>query len=219
LDKGAGLLLGCRREEEEITLLMHSDRSTTTITQIDATVQRLLTLREEHGRRPSHPLLRQTLAQIDEAIEELQVMFEELAQRHDEVTRLTEAIEAERTRRRVLMESLSVACLFTDATGAIHEANTSALLLLGARDSGLGRDTLQEYVADPVACDAIIARLGSEPDLTATFWVRRRAGAPVAVSASVSRVRHVHPPLWRWFLLRSRDRRPDAGGKPAACAE
>jgi len=183
---------------------MDTDRSpATTITQINATVRRLLTLRAEHRRTPAHPLLKQTLVQIDHAIEELQVMFEELALRHDEGNRLAEAIDAERNRRRELMEALSVACVFTDGAGTIHEANTSALLLLGAPVASLRRDTLQRYVEDPVACDAVIGRLASEPEVTATVRIQQRTGAAVAVTVTAARVRHVHPPLWRWFLLRS----------------
>ena len=169
------------------------------ITQLDAAVQRLLTIRSEHGYAPSHPLLKKTLAQIVRAIEELQVMFEELSQGHDEVRHLTSAIDMERSRRRELMESLSVGCVFTDEQGVIQEANTSALLLLGASLAGIGRDSLRGCAADAAAFDAMIAAAGPEGSIAATFMLR---AAPVAVNAVGTRVRNVHPPLWRWFLRR-----------------
>jgi PAS domain-containing protein len=171
------------------------------ITKLDAAVQRLVTLRSGHGHAPSHALLRQTLAQIDQAIEELQVMFEELSIGRDEVEQLAGAVERERSRRLELMESLSVACLFTDERGTIQEANTSALLLLGASVAGLGRDSLRAYAADPDECDAMLARLGSADSVAARFHLRARTGPPLALTVSAARVRNVRPPLWRWFLL------------------
>jgi PAS domain-containing protein len=170
------------------------------ISQLDAAVQRLLTIRSEHGQRPPHPLLKQTLAEIDRAIEALQVMFEELSQGHDEVRQLSAAVKTERSRRRELMESLSVGCVFTDAQGIIQEANTSALLLLGGSLAGIGRDSLRDYAADAEACDAMLARAASEGSSAATFLLRDRR---VAVNAAGAQVRNVHPPMWRWFLRRA----------------
>lgn len=173
------------------------------ITQLDAAVQRLLTLRADHGHAPAHPLVKQTLVQIDQAIEELQVMFEELSQGRDDLGRLSGAVVLERRRRVELMESLAVACVFTDGRGTIQEANTSALLLLGGSLTGVGYDSLCNYAADREVCDALLARVASEPSVTAPFLLRAPTGPPVALSASVARIRNVHPPLWRWFLHRA----------------
>ena len=127
------------------------------ITELDAAVQRLLSIRSEHEHAGS-PLLKQALSEIDQVIEELQVMFEELSQGRDDVQRLSTAVAQERRRRVELMEALSVACVFTDANGIIQEANTSALLLLGGSVEGLGRDSLCDHAADRGACEALIAR-------------------------------------------------------------
>ena len=173
------------------------------ITQLDAAVQRLLTLRADHGHAPPHPLVKQTLVQIDQAIEELQVMFEELSQGRDDLERLTGAVVLERGRRVELMESLTVACVFTDAAGRIQEANTSALLLLGGSVAGVGCDSLCDYAADREACDALLARVASDASVVAPFHLRPRKGPAVVLSASIARIRNVHPPLWRWFLHRA----------------
>src|SRR3954451_11576846 len=147
--------------------LMDADSSPLSeITQLDAAVQRLLTLRSEHGRGGAHPLLKQTLAQVDQAIEELQVMFEEMSQGRDDVQRVVEAIEAERARRLELMESLSIACVFTDEKGVILEANTSAFLLLGVSVEGVGRETLCDAAVDRDACAAMLARAEAESAVT-----------------------------------------------------
>jgi len=173
------------------------------IAQLDAAVQRLLTLRADHGHAPAHPLVKQTLVQIDQAIEELQVMFEELSQGRDDLERLSGAVVREKLRRTELMESLTVACVFTDDRGTIQEANTSALLLLGGSLSGVGNDSLCSYAADREACDALLARVASEPSVAAPFLLRAPTGPPLVLSASVARIRNVHPPLWRWFLHRA----------------
>ncbi len=173
------------------------------IAQLDAAVQRLLTLRAAHGHAPAHPLVKQTLVQIDQAIEELQVMFEELSQGRDDLERLSGAVVLERGRRVELMESLTVACVLTDVRGTFQEANTSALLLLGGSLTGIGCDSLGNHAADREACDALIARVASEASVVAPFLLRAPTGPPVVLRASVARIRNVHPPLWRWFLHRA----------------
>ncbi len=162
----------------------------TGITELDAAVQRLLSIRSEHEHAGS-PLLRQALSEIDQVIEELQVMFEELSQGRDDLQRLSTAVAQERRRRVELMEALSVACVFTDAKGIIQEANTSALLLLGGSVEGLGRDSLCDHAADRDACEALIARAAAEPsvrrhaDRAAHEW-RRRRGDRVGPDAAES---------------------------------
>lgn len=140
----------------------------------DAAVQRLLTLRADHGHAPPHPLVKQTLVQIDQAIEALQVVFEELSQGRDDLEQMTEAVALERRRRIELMESLTVACVFTDDGGTIQEANTSALLLLGGSVAGVGADSLCDYAADRQACAALLARMASEGASRLHFYSARR---------------------------------------------
>jgi PAS domain-containing protein len=174
----------------------------TGITELDAAVQRLLSIRSEHEHAGS-PLLRQALSEIDQVIEELQVMFEELSQGRDDLQRLSTAVAQERRRRVELMEALSVACVFTDAKGIIQEANTSALLLLGGSVEGLGRDSLCDHTSDRDACEALIARAAAEPSVLDRLIVKRKSGDGVAVTASVVMLRNLAPPLWRWFLQRA----------------
>src|SRR3954451_19304113 len=169
------------------------------ITELDAAVQRLLSIRSEHEHAGS-PLFKQANSEIDQVIEELQVMFEELSQGRDDVQRLSAAVAQERRRRVELMEALSVACVITDAAGIMHEANTSALLLLGGSVEGLGRDSLCDHAADRAACEALLARAAAESAVIDTLVVRRRSGDPLPVTASVSKLRNLAPPLWRWFL-------------------
>jgi PAS domain-containing protein len=172
------------------------------ITELDAAVQRLLSIRSEHEHAGS-PLLKQALSEIDQVIEELQVMFEELSQGRDDVQRLSTAVAQERQRRGELMEALSVSCVFTDANGIIHEANTSALLLLGGSVEGLGRDSLCDHGFDRDTCEALLARASAESTACDTLVVRRTSGDPHHVTASVSKLRNLAPPLWRWFLQRA----------------
>jgi PAS domain-containing protein len=172
------------------------------ITELDAAVQRLLSIRSEHEHAGS-PLLKQALAEIDQVIEELQVMFEELSAGRDDVQRLSAAVTRERRRRLELMEALSVACVITDAKGIVQEANTSALLLLGGSVEGLGRDSLCDHAADRGACEALLARASGENPVHYTLLVRRPPGDPIHVTVSVSKLRNLVPPLWRWFLQRA----------------
>jgi PAS domain S-box-containing protein len=172
------------------------------ITELDAAVQRLLTIRSEHEHAGS-PLLKQALSEIDQVIEELQVMFEELSQGRDDVQRLSAAVAQERRRRVELMEALSVACVFTDAEGILHEANTSALLLLGGSVEGLGRDSVCDHGVDRDLCEALLARASAEGTVSDTLVVRRHSGDTIPVTASVSKLRNLTPPLWRWFLQRA----------------
>ena len=173
------------------------------IAQLDAAVQRLLTLRTDYRQARQDPLVKQTLVEIDQAIEELQVTFEELSQGRDDLERLAGTVVQERRRRIELMESLTVACVFTDGRGTIQEANTSALLLLGGTVAGVGYDSLCDYAADRERCEALLARVASEPSVGAPFSLRARTGPPIVLNASVARVHNVHPPLWRWFLHRA----------------
>jgi PAS domain-containing protein len=182
---------------------MNTDRSSLAgITELDAAVQRLLTIRSEHEHAGS-PLLKQALSEIDQVIEELQVMFEELSQGRDDVQRLVSAVEQERRRRVELMEALSVACVFTDAQGVIHEANTSALLLLGVSAEGIGRDSLCDVAADPEVCHRLLERAAADGTVVDTLPVRQHGREVVALNASVAQLRNLEAPLWRWFLQRA----------------
>jgi PAS domain-containing protein len=173
------------------------------ITELDAAVQRLLTIRSAHQRAAS-PLLKQAMVEVDHVIEELQVMFEELSQGRDDVQRIVAAVAQERRRRVELMEALSVACVMTNAQGTILEANTSALLLLGGSVEGLGRDSICDRAADAGACEALLARAAAEGSVLETLTVRAQSGGtPLSVTASVSKLRNLEPPVWRWFLQRA----------------
>lgn len=172
------------------------------ITELDAAVQRLLTIRSGHD-HPGSPLLKQTLSEVDQVIEELQVMFEELSQGRDDVQRLVSAVDEERRRRVELMESLSVACVFTDAGGIIQEANTSALLVLGGSVEGIGRDSLCDFAADPEACRSLLARAAAEGTVQDTLRVCHHSGESIALVSSVAKLRNLETPLWRWFLQRA----------------
>ena len=173
------------------------------ITELDAAVQRLLTIRSAHQRAAS-PLLKQAMSEVDHVIEELQVMFEELSQGRDDVQRIVTAVAQERRRRVELMEALSVACVLTNAQGTILEANTSALLLLGGSVEGLGRDSICERAADAGACEALLTRAAAEGSVLETLAVRAQTGGTaVRVTVSVSKLRNLEPPVWRWFLQRA----------------
>jgi PAS domain-containing protein len=183
---------------------MHTDFSALAgITELDAAVQRLLAIRSQDRQGGSHPLLKQAFAEIDQVIEELQVMFEVLSQGCDDTARLAAAVTFEQRRRVELMESLSVACVLTDAQGTILEANTSALLLLGASVANLGRATICDYAADRTACEALITRAASGAAVVDTLLVRRNPGAAMAVTVSVATLRNLEPARCRWFLQRA----------------
>jgi nitrogen fixation/metabolism regulation signal transduction histidine kinase len=176
--------------------------------QLDEALQRLQTIRSGQSGAHSDPILKQTLRQLDRAIEELQVMVEELSERDEELGRVADAVAQERTRRTELMETLAVPCLLTDRVGTIHEANTSALLLLGESLQRLGQNSLRDRVEDAAEFDALISRTATEPSATGTIVFTRPGPDRLTVRASTARIRNVNPPLWRWFLLREDRPRP-----------
>ena len=172
----------------------------THIEQVDAALQRLQQLRAGHAGLAADALLKQTLRELDRAIEELQRMSEELSLREEELGRLEGALQVERSRRIELMETLAVPCLFTDAEGWIEEANTTALLMLGASLRG-GRHSLAMH-ADAAAIQALIARTEKGEPAAETLTLRPHGRPPITVRVSVMRIRNVDPPVWRWFLPR-----------------
>jgi PAS domain-containing protein len=185
---------------------------------LEATLRRLKALRADRSGDVPGVLLKQILVQIDHAIEELQVTMEELSGRDGELDAIESAVLAERMRRAELMEALSVPCLFTDAAGTLLEANTSALLLLGGSAAGLGTDPVRRHVAE-AELDGLLARMADETTVTGRLTVRRTAGPDLPITVSISRIRNVNPPLWRWFLFRSGvvpgGAAPDGNASPA----
>lgn len=169
---------------------------------LEEALRRLKALRGERAGEVPGVLLKQILVQIDHAIEELQVTMEELSGRDGELDAVESAVLAERMRRAELMEALSVPCLFTDAAGTLLEANTSALLLLGGSAAGLGTDPVRRHVGE-AELDDLLARMVSETTVTGRLTVRREPGPDLPITVSISRIRNVNPPLWRWFLFRS----------------
>ena len=175
---------------------------TTRIDHVDAVLQRLQQVRAGHTSPATDTLSKQTLAELDRAIEELKVVAEEISSHDDELGRVMAAAELERGRRTELMEALAVPCFFTDENGAVQEANTSALLLMGASLQKGGAS--MRALLEPNAFDAIMARCGREVTVTEAIAVQPEGRPAVRVRASVARVRNVEPPLWRWFLQRER---------------
>jgi PAS domain S-box-containing protein len=152
-------------------------------------------------------------AELELAFEELQVAEEELQVQVEELSVSRVLLEAERSRYLSLFESAPIPYLLTDGSATILDVNRAASRLLHVRTDGLRGKPLAVFVA-PRRRGAFrdhISMLSAQPDTTATFhfWLRRRAGRPRFMHATVAAVRDSNGAVTelRWLLADETGRR------------
>lgn len=92
-------------------------------------------------------VLPKAFKELGTASEELQVAAEELFQQTNQLAALQSQVEVERQRYKQLFEFLPKACLVTDASGKIQEANSAAGTLLNVEPSLLEGKLLVNFIS------------------------------------------------------------------------
>jgi len=83
------------------------------------------------GRRRRPRIIERVIQELQAALDELQVIEEELRFQHDELLMARKDSEDHRRRYRQLLDLISERCLVTDMAGKIREANAAAAAALG----------------------------------------------------------------------------------------
>jgi PAS domain S-box-containing protein len=153
----------------------------------------------------------QALADLQAAVEKLEVAEEELRQQNYELERAREAVEFERQRYIELFEFAPDGYVVTDPSGIVEEANHAATELVNVAPRFLRRRPLARYIAgeDLPAFWAELERLKTSDDVRElTLCLRPRRRAPHYVAVTVSPVRDGSGSLTalRWAIRDITDR-------------
>jgi PAS domain S-box-containing protein len=150
-------------------------------------------------------MLAESVEEFSAALEQLQVISEEMQHQNDELIATRAAVEAERRRYRELFELAPGGYLVTDSIGNIREANQAAKSLLGVPRHTLEDKPLIVFVDQP---DRLLFRLRLSAMSSArgpVEWVTRlrsRGGRLVTTALKCVPVRGRHGELsaLRWLL-------------------
>lgn len=137
----------------------------------------------------------------DDALALCDAMLEDIGARDLECRRLHATLEAQTRAWEYLFECVPVACVATDHSGCIVDANSAAAALLNVGPKRLLGRQLMLFSTDRTAFADVLRRAtpGSE-SVESSMVLRPRERKPVAVRA------YVAPPLpggsdvWLWFL-------------------
>ncbi|MBI2884292.1 MAG: PAS domain S-box protein [Candidatus Methylomirabilis oxyfera] len=162
--------------------------------QLEVARQRLKTLETlAAGSADARTIALETLAELSTALEELNVLTEELRQQNDELLSTRQMVEAERRRYLDLFELAPDGYLVTDLDGIIQEANRAAATLLEASQTALVGTSAAALVADGerAAFEVELNRVkgGVAPAADWQVVFTRRTGSPVPVSLTVGPMR------------------------------
>jgi PAS domain S-box-containing protein len=148
---------------------------------------------------------REYAAQLESALEELQIREEERRQQNDALVATRLQVERERARYAALFALAPDAYLVTDTMGVIQEANHAAAALLGVSPEHLMGKPLSVYVAPPArrTFRTQQARLQTQErvqDWEIQLQPRHGRPVPVSISVAVSRSTPAQAPALHWLL-------------------
>jgi len=153
--------------------------------------QRLRLLQSEVAASSSPDGLADLMGQVEAALQELEVVHEELRQQNEELLATREALEVQRHRYRDLFDNAPYGYLVTDAHAVIEEANQTAADLLGVEPWVLaGKPFLLFFERSdrPALRDLLQSLLNAgEPAEDREAQLQARRGGPVPVVLTVVR--------------------------------
>jgi PAS domain-containing protein len=142
-------------------------------------------------------------AALDEAATTFDVLLQDLAGAETANRNLRSRITSLESQWDDLFQRMPVACVVTDASGAIRRANDRAADLLNTSARHLQREngSLTYFVQDRQRFFALLKTLGTGGETFATLPVRPRERAPMIIDMSA--VPHLADEelLWLWFLV------------------
>jgi PAS domain-containing protein len=140
-------------------------------------------------------------ALLTEALDVSDSLMQELAGAHLESQRLQREVHAEAVNRQHLFDQVPMACLATDETGLIQNANPTAAELFNVSARHLRDRQLLHFAADRDAFALMLRALPfDDSQLQAVMRIRPRERSLSKLNARVVAERSVAPGSWLWFL-------------------
>jgi PAS domain S-box-containing protein len=175
--------------------------------QLSSALFRLHSLERKAGsRNPTQKLVAQTLRELRNVLEALQVAQEQLVAQADELATARNAVAVERERYRSLFDAAPVSYLITDSQGVIEDANAAASGLLNISCRFLIGKPLSLFVGEGRAeflQRLAMLTLAPEP-ADWTVQLRPRERAPLRATLHVTTVAGSNgAPSLLWLILPS----------------
>jgi PAS domain-containing protein len=138
---------------------------------------------------------------LGESLETADRLVQELAGAHLEVQQLRRGLYAETLNRQHLFDQMPTACLSTDETGVIQNANQPAAEILNVSARHLRGRLLLHFAADREAFALLLRALPLDASrLQAVMRIRPRERSLFKVNAVIVPERTPESPSWLWFL-------------------
>lgn len=168
----------------------------------NAALGKLTTLQRRADRLagPPAPVVASALAELESALEEINVATEQLQMHLDELAGARQEADAVRALLREFLDVLPVPCLWTDSTGQIDDANAAAAELLNVSAQRLHGRPFIHFLADREAFEQALAALNRAVSRTVVIetLVRPRERRPRAVGLTGQRLGS--DARYCWFL-------------------
>jgi PAS domain-containing protein len=136
-----------------------------------------------------------------ESLEMCDHLVQELAGTHLDVQQLRRGLYAETLSRQHLFDQMPVACLSTDDTGVIQNANQMAAEFFNVSAKHLRGRMLLHFAADRDAFAMLLRALPTDGSrVQAMMRIRPRERALSKLNALILPEKSLEPPSWLWFL-------------------
>lgn len=153
------------------------------------------------GRRPDGPAARPLDELLTETLEASIGLLQELAGAHLVCDQLRRDLHAESLNRQHLIEQMPIACVATDDTSVIQNANQPAADLFNISAKHLRGRLLLHFSADRAAFGHLLQNLPMAGGrLHASVAVRPRERSPFTLSAVIVPETATERTSWLWFL-------------------
>jgi PAS domain-containing protein len=151
------------------------------------------------------PVVKSVLKELTTALEELKAASDRLERNSEELAALRTHCEATAARLEEFIETVPIACLWTDQAGVIVESNDAAAALLNVARPRLAGKPLLLFVADRSslfhAMSGLRAVAGGAVELETLVRPRERRPRNARLTARVMN----HDNRWCWFIRASEE--------------
>ena len=157
-----------------------------------AAMSRLTDLQRRAERIPGTPsaVVRTALKELGLALEQLQVANEQLSEQMNGLSAARQDVEGVRRRHREFINSLPLACLWTDDQGVVDEANEASAQLLNLSPARLPGKPLGLFITSRELFFETLASLRVRETLEVVVEVRPREQGPRKMRLLGQRLEH-----------------------------